>query len=513
MSNELAAALDTLEKEKGISKEIVIDALEAALVSAYKRNYGTSQNVEVVFDDNKGTITVFQVKEVVEDVYDSQLEVSLAEAREKNRAYEVGDRIKYEVTPKNFGRIAAQTAKQVIMQRMREAERSNIYNEYIAHEDDLMTGTVERQDNKFIYVNLGKVEAVLSKRDQIENETYQTHDRIKVYVSKVENSTKGPQVFVSRTHPNLIKRLFEQEVPEIYDGTVEIVSIAREAGDRSKLAVSSHDENVDPVGTCVGPKGARVQAIVNELNGENMDIVEWDKDPATYIKNALNPAQVIDVQFDSNQHSCVIVVPDYQLSLAIGKRGQNVRLAAKLTGFKIDIKSESDMKALEDEAEELQDDDFFTALNEGNEEAELEVDSLANESSSLFEDDDSVEVESLDDIEVTDAEDATVYAESESQLDDQPGEPVIETDFEEGQFNSDDVEDLIEFAEERDGIDEERGYNASMEEIEEATFNETVEEETLTDGGEGNVPFSETERSTYPENQETTFDNAEDLGK
>ena len=442
MSKELAAALDTLEKEKGISKEIVIDALEAALVSAYKRNYGTSQNVEVVFDESKGSITIYQAKEVVEEVYDSQIEISLAEARERNRAYELGDKIKFEVKPKNFGRIAAQTAKQVIMQRMREAERSIIYNEYIAYEDDLMTGTVERQDNKFIYVNLGKVEAVLSQRDQIENETYQTHDRIKVYVSKVENSTKGPQVFVSRTHPNLIKRLFEQEVPEIYDGTVEIISIAREAGDRSKLAVASRDENVDPVGTSVGPKGARVQAIVNELNGENMDIVEWDKDPAVYIKNALNPAQVLDVKFNEDQHSCVIVVPDYQLSLAIGKRGQNVRLAAKLTGFKIDIKSESDMEAMEQEEEELKDDSFFDALNEN-----AETVSETDESTLL-------------------AEDLVETSTEETMLDE---------DYETGELSPEESEDLIEFAEERDGKSKEKDFEASMDEVEDGTFSEDEE--------------------------------------
>lgn len=510
MSKELAAALETLEQEKGISKEIVIDALEAALVSAYKRNYGTSQNVEVNFDEDTGTITVNQVKEVVEDVYDSQLEISLTEARERNKAYELGDKIKFEVTPRNFGRIAAQTAKQVIMQRMREAERSIIYNEYIAYEDDLMTGTVERQDSKFIYINLGKVEAVLSKRDQIENETYATHDRIKVYVSNVENSTKGPQVFVSRTHPNLIKRLFEQEVPEIYDGIVEIVSIAREAGDRAKIAVSSRDENVDPVGTCVGPRGARVQAIVNELNGENMDIVEWDKDPSVYIKNALNPAQVIDVQFDEDQHSCVIVVPDYQLSLAIGKRGQNVRLAAKLTGFKIDIKSESDMEALAKEAEELKDDSFFNALNDDSEEAVQQADALAD-ADTLFSEDETIEVEALDEEEVSDAGDSTVYAQDNDQPDAQPGEPVMETDFQSGELDSNDAEDLIEFAEERDGRGEEDATEASMEEIEEATFSED-DEYTLSDGGEGEPPFTDTEKNTFPENQETTFSDDENLG-
>ncbi|WP_429950892.1 transcription termination factor NusA [Enterococcus sp. AZ170] len=345
MSKEMLNALDALEAEKGISKEIVIDALEAALVSAYKRHYGQAQNVEVEFDGKKGNIHVYAVKEVTEEVFDSQLEVSLKEAMEVNKAYEMGDKIRFEVTPKDFGRIAAQTAKQVILQRVREAERNIIYNEFSAYENDIMQGIVERQDRRYIYVNLGKIEAVLSKQDQMPNEFYQPHDRIKVYVSKVENTSKGPQVFVSRSHPDLLKRLFEQEIPEVYDGIVEIVSIAREAGDRSKVSVRSTDSNIDPVGTCVGPKGQRVQAIVNELKGENMDIVEWSEDPAVFISNALNPAQVVDVIFDpNNSKACTVVVPDYQLSLAIGKRGQNARLAAKLTGFKIDIKPESEME-------------------------------------------------------------------------------------------------------------------------------------------------------------------------
>ncbi|GEA77298.1 transcription termination/antitermination protein NusA [Latilactobacillus sakei] len=345
MSKEMLGALDALEQEKGVKKEIVIEALEAALVSAYKRNYGQAQNVEVEFDQKKGNIHVYAVKEVTDEVFDSRLEVSYQDALEINKAYEVGDTIRFEVTPKDFGRIAAQTAKQVIMQRVREAERSIIYNEYSQYENEIMQGIVERRDNKFIYVNLGKIEAVLSKQDQIPNEVYNAHDRIKVYVSKVENTTKGPQVFVSRTHPDLVKRLFEQEVPEIYDGTVEIVSIAREAGDRTKMAVRSTDPNVDPVGTCVGPKGQRVQLVVNELHGENMDIVKWEEDPSDYIANALNPAEVIAVQFnDGNEHTCTVIVPDYQLSLAIGKKGQNARLAAKLTGYKIDIKPESEVE-------------------------------------------------------------------------------------------------------------------------------------------------------------------------
>lgn len=347
MSKELLGALDVLETEKGIDKQIVIDALEAALVSAYKRNYDQAQNVEVNFDQRKGDIHVFAVKKVVDQVYDSRLEVSLDEALTINKGYEIGDDIKFEVTPKNFGRIAAQTAKQVILQRVREAERNIIYNQYSQYENEIVTGEVERQDSRFVYVSLGKVEAVMGRQDQMPNETYRIHDRIKVYVTRVENATKGPQVFVSRTHADLLKRLFEQEVPEVYDGTVEIMAIAREAGDRAKVAVRSNNPDIDPVGTSVGPRGQRVQTIVNELGGENMDIVEWTDDEAKFIANALNPAEVLDVIFDpNNERACQVIVPDYQLSLAIGKRGQNARLAAKLTGYKIDIKSESEASAI-----------------------------------------------------------------------------------------------------------------------------------------------------------------------
>ncbi|KRN85220.1 transcription termination factor NusA [Ligilactobacillus acidipiscis] len=350
MSKELLEALDSLETEKGVKKEIVIEALENALVSAYKRNYGQAQNVEVEFDKAKGNIHVYAVKEVVNEVFDSRLEVSLKDALDLNKAYEVGDTIRFEVTPKDFGRIAAQTAKQVIMQRVREEEHNIIYNQYIQYENEIVTGEVERRDNRYIYVNLGKVEALLSRQDQIEGEEYNSHDRIKVYIYKVENSSKGLQVFVSRSHPDLLKRLFEQEIPEIYDGTVEIVSIAREAGDRAKVAVRSNNENVDPVGTCVGPRGERIQTIVNELKGENMDIVQWEEEPADFISNALNPADVLEVRFDpENEHVCTVVVPNDQLSLAIGKRGQNVRLAARLTGYKVDIKSESDMQELDEQ--------------------------------------------------------------------------------------------------------------------------------------------------------------------
>jgi len=341
MSKELVKAMQVLEEEKGISRQVIKEALESALALAYKKNYDQAQNVEVQFDENKGTIKVYSVKEVVETNYDSTLEISLEEALKINRAYEIGDKIKFEVTPKDFGRIATQTAKHVIMQRIREAERENIFEEFSQYVDEIMTGTVERQDHRFIYVNIGRVEAIMPLGEQIPSEQFEPDQRIKVYVAKVDKTSKGPQIVVSRAHNDFLRRLFEQEVPEIYDGTVEVMAIAREAGDRAKVAVRSRDKNIDPVGTCVGPRGQRVQAIVNELNGENMDIIEWNEDPVVFIQNALSPAQVLKVDFNEETHACIVVVPDNQLSLAIGKRGQNARLAARLTTYKIDIKSES----------------------------------------------------------------------------------------------------------------------------------------------------------------------------
>lgn len=349
MSKELIAALDALEEEKGVKKEIVIESLEAALEAAYKRNYDQAQNVEVTFDQKKGDINVVAVKTVVEDeeYWDENTQVTLKEALAVSRAYEIGDEIRFKVTPKDFGRIAAQTAKQVIIQRVREAERAIVYDKFAEYENEIISGEVERQDSRYLFVTLpGNQEAVMTKQDQMPNESYQMHDRIKVLVSKVENNAKGPQVFVSRTHADLVKRLFEQEVPEVYDGTVEIKSIAREAGDRSKIAVKSNNPDLDPVGTMVGQRGVRVQAVVNELSGENMDIVEWSEDPAEFIVNALNPAEVLNVVVDPlNERAVTVIVPDNQLSLAIGKRGQNARLAARLTSFKIDIKSESEAEA------------------------------------------------------------------------------------------------------------------------------------------------------------------------
>lgn len=341
MSSELFNAINFLEKEKGIDKNILLEALEAALISAYKKNFKSASNVSVKFDEDKGTMQIHARKTVVEEIEDETEEISLEAAREINLGYDVGDVVEIEVTPKNFGRIAAQAAKQVVTQRVREAERGVIFSEYADREEDVMTGIIQRTDPNYIYVDLGKIEAKLAKSEQIATEEYLVHDRIKVFVTKVENTNKGPQIYISRSHPGLLKRLFEMEVPEIYDGVVEVKSISREAGDRSKISVYASNPDVDPVGSCVGPKGQRVQAVVDELNGEKIDIVEWSEDPVVYVSNALSPSKVIDVIVDEENKATTVIVPDYQLSLAIGKRGQNARLAAKLTGWKIDIKSET----------------------------------------------------------------------------------------------------------------------------------------------------------------------------
>lgn len=377
MSKELVSALDALEEEKGIKAEVLIEALEEALKKAYEKNYDESENVEVQFDKKKGNIKVFAVKTVVAEIEEPYEQISLEEALELNKAYEVGDEIRFEVTPKDFGRLAAQTAKQIIMQKVREAERGVVYDNFVGYEDEIITGEVEREDSRYLYIILpGNQMAAMKPNDQMPSENYQMGDKIKVLVSQVQNEQKGPQVFVSRTHPDLVKRLFEAEVPEVFDGTVEIKSIAREAGDRSKIAVYSHNENLDAVGTMVGQRGARVQSVVTELSGENMDIVEWTEDAAEFIKNSLNPAEVVEVIFDpNNDRAATVLVPDYQLSLAIGKRGQNARLAARLTGFKIDIKPES---AREEAIAEMENQSTETVTDENNDE-EIELDDNSEE--------------------------------------------------------------------------------------------------------------------------------------
>ncbi|MDG5788989.1 transcription termination factor NusA [Evansella sp. AB-P1] len=346
MNSEFMDALTSIEKDKGIDKEVILEAIEQALITGYKRNFNSAQNVRVDIDRETGNIRVFARKEVVEEVFDARLEISVDAAKAIHPQYDVDDIVEIEVTPRDFGRIAAQTAKQVVTQRVREAERGIIYSDFIDREEDIITGIVQRQDHRFIYVDLGRVEALMPLNEQMPNETYRHNDRIKAYITKVEKTTKGPQIMISRTHPGLLKRLFELEVPEIYDGTVEIKSVSREAGDRSKIAVHAEDPDVDPVGSCVGPKGQRVQTIVNELKGEKIDIVRWSEDPKVYVANALSPSKVVQVTVNEEEKMTQVVVPDYQLSLAIGKRGQNARLAAKLTGWKIDIKSQSDAEEL-----------------------------------------------------------------------------------------------------------------------------------------------------------------------
>ncbi|MEA4973363.1 MAG: transcription termination factor NusA [Candidatus Metalachnospira sp.] len=388
-------ALNEIVKEKGIDKEVIYEAIESSLVSACKKNFGTSQNIKVVMDRETGNIEVYAQKDVVEEAVDPLLQISVSEAKKINPIYEVGDVVDFVVTPKNFGRISAQTAKQVVVQKFREAEREILFNQYISKEKEIVVGVVQRIEKKNVIVQLGKIDAILAPNEQIPGEYYKFMDRIKVYVVEVKQTTKGPQIFVSRTHPELVKRLFEQEVPEVFDGTVEIKSIAREAGSRTKIAVYSKDPNVDAVGACVGQNGYRVNVVVNELGGEKIDIITWSDEPKKFIASALSPSKVVAVAINPNEQSARIVVPDHQLSLAIGKEGQNARLSAKLTGWRIDIKSES--QAFET--------GFIT--NDGNfPEEEL----LRSESDFEFDED------------MTDADEYTDYIEDDKEYTDEPEE-------------------------------------------------------------------------------------------
>ena len=355
-------AFRILEEDKGIKKEDIIDAVKESLRSAYRRRYGQADSALIDFDEKKGDFHVYTVREVVDEVFDSRLEISLKDALAISSAYELGDKIKFEEAPVEFGRVAAQSAKQTIMEKMRKQTRTITYNTYKEHENEIMSGTVERFDNRFIYVNLGSIEAQLSKQDQIPGEVFTSHDRIEVFVYKVEDNPRGVNVFVSRSHPEMIKRLMEQEIPEVYDGTVEIMSVAREAGDRTKVAVRSHNPNVDAIGTIVGRGGANIKKITSKFHPakydaksdrmvpveENIDVIEWVADPAEFIYNAIAPAEVDQVIFNAEDNKrALVVVPDNKLSLAIGRRGQNVRLAAHLTGYRIDIKSASEFEAME----------------------------------------------------------------------------------------------------------------------------------------------------------------------
>lgn len=357
-------AFRILEEEKHIDKADIIDAVTESLKSAYKRRYGQSESCIIEFDEKKADFTVYTVREVVDEVFDSRLEISLKDALAISSAYELGDKIRFEESVTEFGRVAAQSAKQTIMEKMRRQMREITFNEYKEHEGEIMTGTVERFDQRFIYVNLGSLEAQLSHQDQIPGEAFKSHDMIDVYVYKVENNPKGVNVFVSRSHPEFIKRIMEQEIPEVFDGTVEIMSVSREAGDRTKVAVRSHNPNVDAIGTIVGRGGSNIKKVISKFHPkrldfktgveipveENIDVIEWVSDPAEFIYNAIAPAEVDMVLFDEeDSKKATVVVPDNKLSLAIGRRGQNVRLAAHLTGYRIDIKSASEYEAMEAE--------------------------------------------------------------------------------------------------------------------------------------------------------------------
>lgn len=348
MNLELLRALDQIEEEKGIGKDVIIDAIEAALLSAYKKNFGaTAQSMRIEMERTTGEMRAYQVRTVVEDVDDPTLQIALAQVREWDPTAQVGEMVEVEVTPKDFGRIAAQTAKQVVVQRLREAEREMVYKEFRDREGDIVTGIVQRIERKNVFLDLGRIEAVLPPPEQIPREGYRQGERVKAYVVEVRQGTRGPQIVVSRTHPGLLKRLFEIEVPEVYEGIVEIKAIAREAGTRSKIAVASRDRNVDGVGACVGPKGSRVQAIVDELRGEKIDIVAWNPDLSQFAAAALSPARVVRVEISEATKTALVIVQDHQLSLAIGREGQNARLAAKLTGWRIDIKNETQIREIE----------------------------------------------------------------------------------------------------------------------------------------------------------------------
>ena len=379
MNKELMGALDELERDKNISKETLLDAIEQSLIQAYKNHFGKADNVHVTINRETGDFSVFADRTVVEFVDDPAEEISLVEAQKQNTNAEIGDIIKVPIHSDKFGRIATQNAKNVILQKIREEERKVLFDQYHGNEKEVVTGIVQRVVGHNVSVNLGKADAILGENEQVKGETFKPTERIKVYILEVKDTPKGPRILVSRTHPGLVKRLFESEVAEVKDGTVEIKSIAREAGSRTKLAVWSNDPDVDPVGACVGMNGARVNSIVEELRGEKIDIINWDENPAILIENALSLAKVVVVLADPEEKTAKVVVPDYQLSLAIGKEGQNARLAARLTGFKIDIKSESQANAIEGFYEGFYDEDDDDEDAENYEEPELEAETGSEE--------------------------------------------------------------------------------------------------------------------------------------
>ena len=388
MNTELLEALDILEKEKNISKDVMLEAIENSLLSACKNHFGTSDNIKIVMDRNTCDYSVYAEREVVEEVFDPAIEISLEDAEKINPALHIGDIAQVELHSKEFGRIATQNAKNLILQKIREEERKAVFDQYFEKEKDIVTGIVQRYIGKNISVNLGKADAILTENEQVKGEHFEPTERIKLYIVEVKNTPKGPKILVSSTHPELVKRLFESEVAEVKDGTVEIKSIAREAGSRTKMAVWSNDPNVDPVGACVGMNGARVNAVVKELRGEKIDIINWDENPALLIENALSPAKVISVMADPDEKIAGVIVPDYQLSLAIGKEGQNARLAARLTGYKIDIKSETQARESGDLLE--YEEDYYEDENEDedshDESSEEVAEGTEEESESVTED-------------------------------------------------------------------------------------------------------------------------------
>ena len=345
MNKEFFEALEELSIEKGINKNYILDAIETALLTAYKRNFNSQENVKIVIDEEKASIKVYSLREVVEEVFDPAIEIELSDARKIDKKANLGDIVEVEITPANFGRISAQTAKQVILQKLIEAEREIVFSEYSDRQGEIVSGIVQKVDKNIVIVDLGRIEGIMTLNEQIPGEVYNVNDKIKAYVVEVQKNSKGiPQMIISRTHPGFVRRLFELEIPEIYEGLIEIKNIVREPGSRTKIAVYSKDMNIDPVGSCVGPRGIRIQNILNELKDEKIDVVEWSEDPVQYIASALSPATVLAVDIDEENMSSKVVVPDNQLSLAIGKDGQNARLSAKLTGWKIDIKSETQIK-------------------------------------------------------------------------------------------------------------------------------------------------------------------------
>lgn len=415
MNDDLFAAITSLEKEKGISKEVLFEALEVALVSAYKRNFQSSPSVRVSIDRETGEIKVFSQLKVVEEVESEEQEVSLYEARVYEPRCQLGDYIEMEVTPKEFGRIAAQTAKQVVIQRIREAERELIYENFTDRTEEIITGLVRRFEHKNVIIDLGRTEAILPVEEQIPHERYRQGERVKTYIMEVKKTTKGPQIIVSRTHTGFLKRLFEMEVPEIYEGIVEIKAAAREAGHRSKLAVYSSNKDIDPVGACVGPRGSRVQAISNELKGEKIDIIKWSEETEEYIANSLSPAKVSSVILNSEKKEATVIVPDNQLSLAIGKEGQNARLAAKITGWKVDISSETQYAEKSFSAIGLADESAGEAEGENNESVGL-LDGLNWDDTAAVAEDAAPAAE----------EDEESAAGGDTDLKEEPGDEVVE---------------------------------------------------------------------------------------